>query len=344
MPEEFDVDLLTPHLNGQPHATGWTTHMRRSGYEAIVNYLGKSNVYYVPDFPKLIKLSYPLRVTRLLSKSYLSLHAEQAALKGKGRLLHHLYGENTLWLSLLGHHRRPIVATFHRPPRLLNAEMPLFWKQAIHNLAGVVVLSPTLLSYMKSSCSLMGTHIALIPHGIDTEYFSPSEDERSNELAISVGSYLRDPATLIRAMRIVREKAPRLKLILVSKAPTSGPDNVIVKHGITDEELLGYYRRSSFMILPLVDLVASNAMLEAMACGVPVICPNFQSARFYMGNVPTTYDPGNANDLADKIIWLYENDDERRKLGSEMRERAQTFSWIRISSMMRSFYETILNC
>lgn len=195
MPEEFAVDLLTPQLNGQPHVTDGITHMRRSGYEAIVNYLGNSKIYYVPNFPKLIKLSYPLRVARLLPKSYLSLHAEQAALKGKGRLLHHLYGENTLWLSLFGHQHqhRPIVTTFHRPPCLLNAVMPLFWKQAIHNLAGVVVLSPTLLSYMKSSCSLVRTHIALIPHGIDTDYFSPSGDERSNELAISVGSYLRDP-------------------------------------------------------------------------------------------------------------------------------------------------------
>jgi len=341
MPEEFAVDLLTPHINGQPLVTDGITHMRRSGYEAIVHYLGKSYVYYVPDFPKLIKLSYPLRVARLLPKAYLSLHAEQAELKGKGRLLHHLYGENTLWLSLLSHHRRPIVATFHRPPNLINATMPVFWKQAIHNLAGVVVLSPTLLSYMKSSCS--PTNVALIPRGADTEYFSPAGDERSDELAISVGNYLRDPATLIRAMRIVHEKAPHLKLILVSRTPVGGAENITVKRGLTDEELLGYYRRSSFMVLSLIDLVASNAMLEAMACSMPVICPNFESARFYMGNVPTTYQPGNANDLADKIIWLYENGDERRKLGSEMRERAHTFSWFRISSMMRNFYETILN-
>ena len=144
-------------------------------------------------------------------------------------------------------------------------------------------------------------------------------------------------------MRIVREKAPRLRLVLVSRTPVVGAENVTVKRGLTDEDLLGYYRRSSFMILSLVDLVASNAMLEAMACGVPVICPALQSARFYMGNVPTTYEPGNANDLADKIIWLYENRDERRKLGSEMRDRAQMFSWFRVSSMMRKFYETILN-
>ena len=193
MPEEFAVDLLTTHWNGQPQVPGGISHMRHSGYEAIIHYLGTSRVYYVPDFPKVTKLCYPLRVARLMPKSYLSLHAEQAALKGNGKLLHHLYGENTLWLSLLGHHHhhRPIVATFHRPPHLINSVMPVFWKQAIHNLAGVVVLSPTLLSYMKSSCSV--TNIALIPHGVDTEYFSPAGDERSDELAISVGDYLRDP-------------------------------------------------------------------------------------------------------------------------------------------------------
>jgi glycosyltransferase involved in cell wall biosynthesis len=145
-------------------------------------------------------------------------------------------------------------------------------------------------------------------------------------------------------MNILYHKAPGLRLTAVSKQPLPDTKNLIRLTNISDEELLAYYRKASFVVLAFGNLTASNAMLEAMACGLPVICPDFQSARFYMGDTPTTYEPGNANDLADKIIWLYENDDERRKLASEMRERAQLFSWFRISSMMRSFYETILNC
>jgi glycosyltransferase involved in cell wall biosynthesis len=319
--------------------------MRHSGYEAIVDFLTNSRVIYAGDFAKLTKLSYPLRLAHILPKSYASLDAELAALRSDGKILHHLYAEDTLWISMF--HRfigsRTVAATFHRPPHVLEATMPFFWKKQVRKLAGVIALSPRQYNYLRSVCGSYTT-VSLIPHGIDTNYFTPGKNERSREVILSVGNYLRDPTTLVKAMNILSHKAPGLRLTAVSKQPLPDTKNLIRLTNISDEELLAYYRKASFVVLAFGNLTASNAMLEAMACGLPVICPDFQSARFYMGDTPTTYEPGNANDLADKIIWLYENDDERRKLASEMRERAQLFSWFRISSMMRSFYETILNC
>jgi len=163
---------------------------------------------------------------------------------------------------------------------------------------------------------------------------------------ITVGNYLRDHDTLIKAMKIVSANAPRLKLVLVSaSAPrvSIGTPNVLPRVRISDEALLTYYRQASFMVLPLTALAASNTMLEAMACGMPVICPRFESAFFYMGkNVPTTYEPGNANDLAQKILWLYGEDEQRRDLGFEMRRRAELFSWSRIVTLLRDFYGLML--
>ncbi len=338
---ERPIDFLTSHLHGKPY------HMTHSGYETLIDFIGKSRVFYVRDFQRITKLSYPLRLFRIIPKSYSSLHAELVALKSQGSILHHLYGEDTLWLSLIDQFadRRPVIATFHRPPNVLNSTMPFFWKRAIRKLAGIVVLSPGQLAFLRSVCRPAKTRFSLIPHGVDTDYFTPSKKDRSKDLVISVGNYLRDYEILVKAMKNVSIKAPRLQLILVSKRQTVPTQNVIPRVAISDEELLRYYREASFMILPFADLVASNVMLEAMACGMPVVCPRFESARYYMGeNVPTTYEPRNPNDLADKIISLYERDDERRHIGSQMRERAQFFSWPRISSLLRSFYDLILEC
>jgi glycosyltransferase involved in cell wall biosynthesis len=339
--DQAPIDLLTPYFQGKPY------HALHSGYETLTSFIGRSSVFYVGDFPKITRLSYPFRLFRILPKSYRSMHAELTALNGLGRILHHLYGEDTLWLSLLRQSaRRPIVATFHRPPRVLDATMPFFWKRAVSKLSGIIVLSPEQLGFIQSVCRSTKTRVSLIPHGIDTDYFTPGNNERSKDIVISVGNYLRDHKTLVEAMRVVSERAPTLKLILVSVyAPVLNMPaaNISSRTAISDDELLNYYRQASFMVLPYAALAASNAMMEAMACGMAVICPRFESARYYLGlDLATMYEPGNPKDLADKILWLHENDRERRKLGSLMRTRAELFSWPKIASLVRKFYDQII--
>jgi glycosyltransferase involved in cell wall biosynthesis len=338
--DQVPVDLLTPYFQGKPY------HILHSGYETLTSYIGSSKVFYVGDFRKITRLSYPLRLLRVLPKSYSSTQAELAALKGRGRILHHLYGEDTLWLSLFKEPtRRPIVATFHRPPQVLDATMPFFWKRTIGKLSGIIVLSPEQLAFMQSICGRAKTHVSLIPHGVDTDYFTPGNSERSEETIISVGNYLRDRKTLIEAMRVVSEKAPKLQLTLLSAhtPPPKVSARNIKSRIASDEELMGFYRRASFIVLPYAALTASNTMLEAMACGMPVICPRFESARYYLGqDVPTLYEPGNPKDLADRILGLHGNNSERRRLGSLMRARAEVFSWPKIVSSVRKFYDQFL--
>lgn len=319
--------------------------MRNSGYEAIVDHLKNSRVFFAGDFVSLTKLVYPLGLVRLLPRSYSSVFAEIAALKGDGKVLHHLYAEDTLWVSTLGRlgRDRTIVATFHRPPRVLDATMPFFWKKTIRKLSGVIALSPQQCRYLRSICGAE-TQVSLIPHGIDTDYYAPSNDERSRGVLLSVGSYLRNYRTLVEAMNILHRKAPALRLISVSKKPMLRTQNLIPLTNISDQQLLDYYKKACFAVLPFDELVASNAMLEAMACGMPIVCPDFESARFYLGeNVPTTYEPGNPTALAEKIYWLYQNDKERRFLSSQMRERAQLFSWQKVCKLIRGFYDEVLD-
>jgi glycosyltransferase involved in cell wall biosynthesis len=335
------VDFLTPYLRGKSY------HMPHSGYETLLNFVETPNIICMEDFPRITRLLHPLRLLRILPKSYSSLQAELAALKASGRILHHLYAEDTFWISSLRRKaRRPIVATFHRPPRILNATMPFFWRRTARRLRGIVVLSPEQLAFLRSACGSAKTHVSLIPHGIDVDHFGFSQKDRSRDLVVAVGNYLRDYDTLIRAMRIVSGSAPRLRLVLVSvSAPrvSIGTPSVLPHVRISDEGLLGYYRQASFMVLPLASMAASNTMLEAMACGMPVICPGFESAFFYMGeDVPTTYEPGNPDDLAQKILWLYGEDKERRNLGLQMRRRAELFSWPKIWASLRDFYDLIL--
>lgn len=336
------VNLLTPYLHGKPE------HMQQSGYEALVDFIPNSKVINCLDFRKLTKLSFPLRLAHILPQSYYSVDAELAALRSDGKVLHHLYGEDTLWLSLLARPRRscPTVVTFHRPPHRLETDLPFFWKKKIRNLGGVIALAPNQRNYLRSICG-GNTPVSLIPHGIDTDRYTPGDDLRSSDLLLSVGSYLRDFTTLAGAMSILANTAPELKLVLISKRRvpfSSSVQNIISVAEIEDEDLIRYYKKVSFVVLPFQSLVASNAMLESMAFGTPIVCPDSDAARFYLGDgIPSMYEAGNPNSLAEKILWLHKADRERRRLSCGLRNRAQQFSWPNVCRLILNFYDEILD-
>lgn len=333
------VGFLTSFLPGKSH------HMTHSGYEQLIRYIDHSSVFYVKDFPRLSRITYPLRLARILPKSYASAHAELAALKSNETILHHLYGEDTLWLSFLRRfcERRHIIATLHRPPHVMNRTMPVCWKRSLRRLAGIIVLSPGQLSYLRSTLGENDARLALIPHGVDSEYFAPDpKHDRTGDLGLIVGTYLREYKTLAKAMRIVSGRAPSLRLGLVSRQ-RANISNVENFGRLSDRELLAYYRKASFVVLPFEDATASNALLEAMACGLPIVCPDLSAVRYYIGkDAPTTYKPWDYNELASKVLWLYENGQERDRLGSRMRERSELFSWDIVSARVGSFYKLIL--
>jgi len=338
LPPSPFVDLLTSFLHGRPY------HMQHSGYEALVDFMPNARVINSLDFKNLPRLSYPLRLAHIIPRSYASLDAERAALRSDGRVLHHLYAEDTMWASLFAKRQRrsrPIVATFHRPPNLLERDMPFFWKRKMRNLSGVIALSPNQRDYISSVCGTK-TLVTMIPHGIDTDRYAPADELESKDLLLSVGGYLRDATTLLHAMRILADRGSPLKLVVVSKQPIVDGRNVSSFTNIGDEDLLNYYKRAAIVVLPFHTLVASNAMLEAMAFGKPIVCPDSDSARFYLGHdVQTMYNPGKPDSLVEKILWLHNNTEERRRLGSEMRARALQFSWPKICKSILAFYDEV---
>jgi glycosyltransferase involved in cell wall biosynthesis len=224
--------------------------------------------------------------------------------------------------------------------------MPFFWKKKIRSLAGLIALSPDQSAYLRSVCGTE-TRVALIPHGIDTSLYAPRDDLRSSELLLSVGNHLRDFTTVLKAMQILANVAPTLKLVVISTPAVScfsGIQNIISIENISDEDLINYYRRASFAVLPFDALVASNAMLEGMAFGMPIVCPDSDAARYYLGaDIQTMYKPADPKSLVEKILWLHRNDRERRFLCSAMRERAEQFAWSKVCEQIIAFYEEILD-
>jgi alpha-1,3-rhamnosyl/mannosyltransferase len=68
-------------------------------------------------------------------------------------------------------------------------------------------------------------------------------------------------------------------------------------------------------------------VLEAAACGTPVLCSNTSSMPEVMGEAAMYVDPRQPDDIAAKLMLLLDDEAARRELAAAGRERSRAFSW-----------------
>jgi glycosyltransferase involved in cell wall biosynthesis len=175
-------------------------------------------------------------------------------------------GRPPSWANLDGLARlgRPVLRLIDRQLRLAQA--------------CIVVLS----THMRESLShygLDGTEIRLIPNGVDTTFFSPSPEQKGQELTVVCVARFRHQKgldVLLCAWSLLVEQLPAARLILVGDGPLQASlRHLAVDLGITTSvefaglcsDVVSQYQRGRIAVLPSRWEGMPNALLEAMACG-----------------------------------------------------------------------------
>ena len=83
-------------------------------------------------------------------------------------------------------------------------------------------------------------------------------------------------------------------------------------------------------------------VLEAFACGSPVISSNLSSLPEVAGEAAILIDPYNTVSLVDAIVALENQPDQRKRLVEAGFERAAGFTWRRSAQQLRSIYSALL--
>ncbi len=89
------------------------------------------------------------------------------------------------------------------------------------------------------------------------------------------------------------------------------------------EEAILLLKKARFLIFPSGCYeVFGNVLVEAMACGVPLIVPSHGASKemVHDGIHGVHFEPGNATDLAEKVRWGYEHQAEMRQMGRNCRK------------------------
>jgi len=277
-----------------------------------------------------------------------SLFQELAAarrwLGGGKRIFHFLYGENSYrYLGLMkpAAHRR-IVCTYHTPPDKFNTVVR--FREHLKRIDLAVVVSTVQQDFLAD---MIGPErVVYIPHGVDTDYFTPPRRPRAVSKRIRclfVGTHLRDFETLADAAAHMNRKGAPFSLTVVT-APThhrlfEGIDNVRFLSGVSDAALLGLYRESDLLLFPLLAATANNTLLEAMACGLPIVTTDDAGIRDYITEACAVLTPRKSPEaLVEAVMDLQTARGRLDRMAEAGRRRALEFSWPRIAEKVVEHY------
>ncbi|MDY0039056.1 MAG: glycosyltransferase [Desulforhabdus sp.] len=222
-------------------------------------------------------------------------------------------------------------------------------KKHLAQIDAAVVVSTAQMDFFAT---LLGPHkVYYVPHGIDVDYFKPKDINNPTDdgalRCLFVGTHMRDFTTLAETWRILNKaaKAYRLDVVTSSKYQHcfKGIKDTHLHFGISDQKLLDLYQHADAFVLPLSDCTANNSLLEAMSCGLPIICTDLPGARDYVNDTCTLFVPkADAKAFAEAIASLHADKKCRQRMAISSRALSLDFSWRKVSSKIQEVYQHVV--
>ena len=198
--------------------------------------------------------------------------------------------------------------------------------------------------------------VSVIYHGVHKE-FQPSRYRKREQFLLSVSDFYiqKNIHTLISAFALIRKKMPSLTLKLAGKAIDQSyfveiqdaivleklEDSVELLGETSTKELIELYQSCALFVFPSTVETFGNPLVEAMACGAPIVSSNSAAMPEILEDAAKYFDPGDSKNMADTILAILENDSERQELIALALHRAKSFSWQKTASETANVIKSI---
>lgn len=229
-------------------------------------------------------------------------------------------------------------------------------------VSGYIALSRKIESYLLDKIGIRAGRIRRICNGVDSQRFTPADGRQLipgspfNDGGLTVFGAVgrlqtvKDHANLIRAfglfVRSSVDAARRARLIIVGGGPLENELKALISHEKLDQHiwLAGeqgdvplMMRGFDVFVLPSLSEGISNTLLEAMACGLPIVATDVGGSGELVVHGETGYlvPAASSDQLAERLAHLFEHPEKAAVMGRAGRDRVQAqFS---LDAMLQSY-------
>ncbi|RLB05009.1 MAG: hypothetical protein DRG83_03525 [Deltaproteobacteria bacterium] len=193
----------------------------------------------------------------------------------------------------------------------------------------VILTSEEMERFVSNMFGIPSEKIVVLPNYIDTDLFRPMDIEKVSGRLIFVGRFT-EQKNLLNLLKAVKD-LPEIELVLVGNGPLEGSlrefarkynINVIFKGRVPNDQLPALLNTAEAFVLPSLYEGNSKALLEAMACGLPVIATPVEGNREVVKHKVNGYLTSGISPEAirEAIIKLFSDNSIREKLGRQARD------------------------
>ena len=199
--------------------------------------------------------------------------------------------------------------------------------------------------------------IKVIPNGIDTQKFHPAQQkERKGPIRlITVGRLITRKRTglLIEAIDCARKMGLDARLSIAGHGNLLRQLQALAKRlNLTDrvsflervpaDEMPELYRRNDIFLMCSTHEGMSNAMLEAMASGLPIVTTRCEGVEELISDNGIVVERAEPEDFAGAIRSLGEDEVRFEEFSRVAVEKARLFSWKAVAEKYLACYERVL--
>jgi glycosyltransferase involved in cell wall biosynthesis len=241
-----------------------------------------------------------------------------------------------------------------------------FIHAAVRRAQRVITGSETTAHDLKRLFGADVKRVEVIPQGVSEEFLAPGDPAGEAEIRTRLGlpnRYLlhvgnhkphKNAEGLLKAYQLLvfgqRVGLPPLVLAggfrpdgpLAARARAMGLGGRVVCLGYLEQhELMAVYRGATAFVYPTLYEGFGLSVLEAMACGVPVVAGDVGAVAEIAGDSVLRVNPRDLEELAHAIRRLLESRDLQSRLGERGRLRAQQYRWRRTAEATLQVYRAV---
>ncbi|HNX49838.1 MAG TPA: glycosyltransferase family 1 protein [Thermoanaerobaculaceae bacterium] len=238
-----------------------------------------------------------------------------------------------------------------------------FIRAAVRKARCILTGSEATASDLKRLFGATEHRLHVVPHGVSPELLAEPDPEEDaairrrlgvpDRFLLHVGNHKphKNAEGLLKAYQIMafgqRLGPPPLVLVggftpggpLAQRAANMGLGGKVMSLGYVERrELIALYRGATLFVYPTLYEGFGLPVLEAMACGAPVLAGEVAAVREVAGDAVVTVNPRDLVELANAVRRLLDRPELLSRLREKGRVRAREFSWRRAAEATLSTY------
>jgi len=284
-------------------------------------------------------------------------------------IVHHMfpsvYNQSFSLLALTGKTRKhpfivgPLSAHYYARPvdeRTIMGLTSKLHRKTIQKSDAIITISQKVRKLYEGVVD--NEKISVIPLGVDTDIFKPAGKRVNKDgyevLYVGYLYKLKGVEYLIKSLALVARERRDVKLRVVGEGPDKSrlealaralnlEGRVLFEGFVPHTEIVKCYQQCDIFCFPTLGEPFGKVVLEAMACGKPVIASNVAGSAETIENEKTGFltPPAQPQTLAKAILELIGDQQKMKRVGANARAVAtQSYSWENIAEKYHKLYSS----